>query len=44
MKAQLTYETFDTNDEAERFATREKLKDFSILWNEDWFCWVVWYK
>ena len=40
----LTYETFDTYDEAERFISREKLRKAKPTWSEQWFCWVVWFK
>ena len=44
MKKQLSYETFDTHYEAEDFVKDNKPKYHTIVWHEDWFYWVVWYK
>lgn len=43
MSKQLTYETFDTFQEAESYIKRNNLRS-EPTWAENWFCWVVWYR
>ena len=44
MKNQLTFDTFDTQKQAEMYAESNNIKAISITYSDFWRCWVLWHR